>query len=209
MTPRMAQPLRLRRAAHKAGVCLSELPACQLILATADGSGAALRCYEKSRGGVWRTVRDIGAVAGHVGRNGITYAKKEGDGCTPAGFYRLGFAFGRLEKPATKMPYRPVTENSFWVDDPKSGRYNTWVENGKVRDWASAERLWDYGDSYAYAVVIEYNTRHPVPGNGSAVFLHCGTRPTAGCVAVPPCRMLALLSWLDPAASPGILITGR
>jgi L,D-peptidoglycan transpeptidase YkuD (ErfK/YbiS/YcfS/YnhG family) len=54
--------------------------------------------------------------------------------------------------------------------------------------------------------VIEYNTRPAVPGRGSAIFLHCGNQPTAGCVAVPESAMLDILSWLDPAKTPVIWI---
>ena len=201
----LKQPPELLRAAAYAGVSPGAIPASQLLLVTGNASEAILRCYDKRDNGVWHPV--LGAVAGHVGKNGVTRDKNEGDGCTPAGLYRLGHAFGCREKPVTKMIYRSVTENSRWVDDPKSSRYNTWAESGDNSDWSSAERLSDYPDSYAYAVVIAYNTAHISPGKGSAVFLHCGLWPTSGCVAVPEDTLLKMLRWLDPDKSPGILIS--
>ncbi len=198
-------PPELITALANTGLQEKDVPSCQLILVTKDVSGTTARCYEKA--GIWRFVASIGIVGCHVGRNGIALEKTEGDGCTPSGFYRLGHAFGCKPKPDTKMPYRTVTANSYWVDDPESVHYNTWVESSVNRDWSSAEHLWAYQESYAYAVVIEYNTVNPLPLKGSAVFLHCGTKPTAGCIAVSEADILALLRWLDPAKTPGILIT--
>jgi L,D-peptidoglycan transpeptidase YkuD (ErfK/YbiS/YcfS/YnhG family) len=202
------QPEALLRASDRVGAPLMSLPAWQLLLISreASESGAVQRRYEKDDGGLWRPVG--GFFAAFVGKNGVVRCKREGDGCTPSGFFRLGHAFGCREKPDTKMPYRAVTPASVWVDDPRSSRYNTWVEDGAGRDWESTEHLADYPDSYAYAVVVEYNTGDISPGKGSAVFLHCGTSPTSGCVAVAEDVVLELLHWLDPDKSPGILIDG-
>jgi L,D-peptidoglycan transpeptidase YkuD (ErfK/YbiS/YcfS/YnhG family) len=136
------------------------------------------------------------------GQNGINESKKEGDGCTPAGLFRLGHAFGIREKPETKMSYLKVTADSFWWDDAASPHYNTWVEGMIIDGWQSAERLLDYPREYSYGVVIEYNTAERMPGKGSAVFLHCGSKPTSGCVAVPEAALLRILKWLDPEKRP-------
>ncbi len=200
------QPPELVRAAKRAGVSCKDISGSQLLLVSGGASKAVLRCYEKNKNGIWRFVGKIGAVGAHVGKNGITFVKKEGDGCTPSGYFSLGHAFGCREKPDTKMMYRHVTKNSFWVDDPKSNIYNSWVEGTDTRDWSNAERLSDYPDSYAYAVVIEYNTLNVSPGKGSAIFLHCGSRPTSGCIAVSANDILKILRWLHPDKTPGILI---
>ena len=200
------QPTELISAQNAAGLSFASIPSSQLLLVSSHVSGASLRCYEKGKTGIWRVVRGIGVARRHTGINGVTDTKKEGDGCTPSGFHPLGYAFGCRPIPETKLPYRTVTKQSFWVDDPSSIYYNTWVEGTRHADWASAERLYDYPDSYAYAVIIEYNTSCSVPGKGSAIFLHCGSSETSGCVAVAEHVLLKILRWLVPEKKPGILI---
>lgn len=179
----------------------------QLVHAVSDYSSVKICCYDRAADGVWRLNEHIGIAAGFAGRNGVSRFKREGDGSTPAGLFRLGCAFGSSEKPETKMTYRKISADSYWVDDSRSRFYNTWVEGAENVDWRSAEHLGDYPGEYAYAVVIEYNTSETIPDKGSAVFLHCGNRPTSGCIALPEARLLQILKWLDPEKTPGILIT--
>lgn len=185
---------------------LEKLSCCQLICVSAKGSTARFTCFDKICPGLWRFNESLGVMGGYIGRNGVTTEKHEGDGCTPAGLFRLGFAFGNREKPKTAIEYRHITANSVWVDDPVSPLYNSWLETSSSVDWHSAEKLSDFKEEYAYAVVIEYNTADRVPGKGSAIFLHCGNQPTAGCSALPEQSLLRLLAWLDPVACPCILI---
>ena len=45
------------------------------------------------------------------------------------------------------------------------------------------------------------------PGLGSAIFLHINIgMPTAGCVTLPAGELLEILRWLNPAASPRIVM---
>ncbi|NMA24431.1 MAG: L,D-transpeptidase family protein [Clostridiales bacterium] len=198
----------LLRAIAAAGWTQDEIYSAQLIHVSARLDSAELRCFEKT-GNEWLSVDVIGSLSGHIGKNGISSCKNEGDGRTPAGLFKFGHAFGVREKPETKMIYRKVTKDSFWVDDPASRFYNMWVEGRQYADWASAERLSDYPREYAYAVIIEYNIPERLSGKGSAIFLHCGDRPTSGCIAVPEQELLQILKWLDPAKSPLILVSGR
>lgn len=200
-------PPELARALKDAGLWHDMTEFSQLILVTAKASSAEILCYIKDTGGIWRLDEQIGVMSGHIGRNGVSRQKMEGDGCTPAGCFRLGYAFGLREKPDTLVPYKNITRESFWVDDPSSRFYNTWVEGSINADWSSAEHLCDYPREYAYGVVIGYNTGPVMPRKGSAVFFHCGNKPTAGCVAVPEEDLLRILKWLDPAKNPSILIT--
>jgi L,D-peptidoglycan transpeptidase YkuD (ErfK/YbiS/YcfS/YnhG family) len=144
-----------------------------------------------------------------VGRNGVSADKREGDGCTPAGLFGFGFAFGNSAKPETGMTWRDVTSDSYWVDDPNSLYYNQWVEGRDNADWTSAEHLSESPKNYAYAVVVDYNTENTIAGNGSAIFLHCKTEPTSGCVAAPQESILKILKWLSEGKNPGILIAGK
>ena len=176
----------------------------QLIIVKSVGTDAFLCRYEASDKMVWSPVGNL--ISAKLGRNGVTSAKAEGDLCTPAGLYYLGDAFGIEDKPQTKLNYRSVSQNSYWVDDPDSPDYNTWVELEGEKTWKSAEHLADYNPQYALGVIVKYNCDPIVPGAGSAIFLHCGDKPTAGCVAVDREEMLEILSWLDPDMNPMILI---
>lgn len=203
---RQAQPPLLTQYIQSFGVTYSELSFSQLILVIAGGSDATVYCYDKSETGIWTVNSDIGSVYGHVGKNGVSASKREGDGCTPIGLYPIGFSFGIYPKPDTAMEYKRITDRSYWVDDPGSGHYNEWVEGDGNVDWSSAEKLSEYKNSYAYAVVIEYNMDPIVPGDGSAIFFHCGEKPTVGCVSVPQQKVLQILKWLNPDKEPNILI---
>ncbi len=156
----------------------------------------------------WREARaPMDAV---VGRNGFAPPgeKREGDGRTPSGLYRLGTVFGYAESVATKMPYRRAGADDLWVDDIHAADYNRWVKRSETRA-ASFEKMRRDDDLYKYGVVIEYNTDPIVKGHGSAIFMHVWAgagSTTAGCVAVSEEDILGILAWLDPAARPVILI---
>jgi len=136
---------------------------------------------------------------GHVGRNGISSSKKEGDGETPAGVYGLSRAFGVGEDPGSLTPYTQLTHNDFWVDDVDSKYYNMWAKGDVIdKDWDSAEDLYSEDIAYKYSMVINYNLDPIVKGNGSAIFLHVDMdEPTAGCVSVPEDKMIELLRFID------------
>ncbi|MEE9910924.1 MAG: L,D-transpeptidase family protein [Deltaproteobacteria bacterium] len=145
-----------------------------------------------------------------VGRNGFAPPgeKREGDGRTPSGLYRLGTAFGYAETAVTKMPYRQALADDLWVDDVSAPDYNRWVRQSETRA-ASYEKMRRDDDLYKYGMVIEYNTDPVIKDYGSAIFLHvwAGARSTtAGCVAVSEDDIQRILAWLDPAAKPVILI---
>lgn len=203
-TEQEEQPPLLTRMLQQYGTGIDDVDASQLMMLAYDNGVSTLYLYDKdSDAGVWRLTYSFAA---NVGRNGVTDDKAEGDKKTPAGYYALGFAFGNSPRPDTEWAYRDVTPDSYWVDDPASASYNAWVEDTGSRDWDSAEHLSSFPDAYAYALVIEYNMHPVVPGKGSAVFLHCGDHPTAGCVAVLPADMLTILQWLGADSSAHILI---
>ena len=162
---------------------------------------------EKQNGAWHQALSPMKAV---VGRNGFAPRgeKREGDGRTPSGPYRLGTAFGYAPSAPTRMPYRQALPDDLWVDDPAAPNYNRWVRQSEVQA-TSYEKMKRDDDLYKYGIVIEYNMDPVVPGHGSAIFLHIWageSSTTAGCVAVSEEDMLKILGWLDPAASPVIVI---
>ena len=172
----------------------------QVILVVGTGGYRAdVSLYEKGNNSVW--VKKI-STNGYVGKNGITDNKKEGDGKTPTGLYDLGTAFGVASNPGTKLSYRKINNNDYWVDDPNSKYYNQWVDIRNVKkDWNSAEHLYSYKTAYKYGVVVNYNMNPIVPGNGSAIFLHNSTNgPTAGCVSIPESSLVSIMKAIKPNA---------
>jgi len=148
-----------------------------------------------------------------IGRNGFApqNEKREGDGRTPSGVYRLGTAFGYSESINSKMPYRQALPDDFWVDDPNAPDYNRWVKQSETRA-ASFETMRRSDSLYKYGIVIEYNTDPVIQGRGSAIFMHVWRGPgssTAGCVAVSEPDILRILSWLDPVAHPVMVINPK
>jgi L,D-peptidoglycan transpeptidase YkuD (ErfK/YbiS/YcfS/YnhG family) len=204
------QPPLLTKLVQKAGLTFDDIDYSQLVLVAADGSKAAIYCYDKSENGVWKLNESLGYMMGYAGRNGVNTDKHEGDGCSPGGLFGLGYAFGNNPKPETGMPWRAITNDTYWIDDPNSKYYNQWVEGTDDADWTGGEHLSENVVSYAYAVVIEYNTvPNTVAGKGSAIFFHIGSKPTSGCVAVTQDTLLKILKWLSEDKQPGMLIVGN
>ena len=104
---------------------------------------------------------------------------------TPSGVWTLGEGFYIGEKPDTDYPMFAITENTYWVTDEKSKFFNKKVEGTDKKDWNKADHMIASEQSYKYGIVVNYNTDEPVTGKGSAVFIHCGDKPTEGCIAVP------------------------
>lgn len=132
----------------------------------------------------------------HIGKNGVTTEKKEGDGKTPIGEFESGVMLGtHLNiKNINGLKYMQITKDMYWVDDSKSRYYNQLVDISEVeKDWNSAEHLIDYPIQYEYLIEIKTNPNN-IPGMGSAIFLHCtNNRPTAGCIAVDRKTMQKLI----------------
>lgn len=182
-TPTPDQPPLLSRLLEQQNLTFDDLSFDQLVLVAADGTSCALYAYDRGADGAW--VKAFSAN-GHVGRKGVSANKREGDECTPAGLYALGFAFGHDENPNSDYPFRAIRSDSYWVDDPDSRFYNQWVDGTQDKDWTSA-----------------------VPGRGSAIFLHVGSKPTSGCISLPKSDLTALIRWLNADADPHILIASK
>ena len=152
----------------------------------------------------------FGLLNAVIGKNGFAPVgeKREGDGKTPSGIYPLKTTFGYDEMIKTKMPYRQALTDDIWVDDPQADDYNRWTKIQETKA-ASYEMIKREDDQYKYGIVIEYNTDPVIKGNGSAIFLHIWkgeALPTAGCVAVSEEDIIKIFGWLDPKASPVIIM---
>lgn len=139
------------------------------------------------------------------GRCGFTDKKREGDLRTPVGAYEVTAGFGAEWIPDLKVPYT-VIDSQVWVDDSASEYYNTMQPRDDRSRWKSAEKL--KIPAYRYALVTDYNLKKPVPGKGSAIFLHCRTdkRYTEGCIALQEAVMLTILQNVDICKKPVIII---
>ena len=139
-----------------------------------------------------------------IGRHGATPAadKREGDGRTPAGRFALRSALlrpDRVARPETALPWRWLDPADGWSDDPADPAYNTLVRHPRA---LSAEHLWRNDGLYDIIVTLGHNDAPPVPGMGSAIFLHCASPdfgPTDGCVAIAREALEALLPHLSTA----------
>lgn len=128
-------------------------------------------------------------------------AKREADGASPAGVWPIREVWYRPDRgppPATEIRVHAMAEDDGWCDDPADPAYNRHV---KLPYPASAERLWREDGVYDIVVVLGHNDDPPVPGMGSAIFLHIarpGYPPTEGCVAVARPDLEDLLEKTQP-----------
>ena len=137
-----------------------------------------------------------------LGRSGVVPAadKREGDGASPAGIWPVRRAFwrpDRLEKPATPLPLQPIERDDGWCDAPSDPAYNRPVR----LPWPTSHEVMTREDGlYDVVVVLGHNDDPPVPGLGSAIFLHCAApdyAPTEGCVAIARDELVDLLGRLN------------
>ena len=130
-----------------------------------------------------------------LGPNGIVRDKREGDGATPAGRFRLLWGYYRPDRrrpPAGGVPLQPLRPDQGWCEDPASGRYNR-----PIRLPASdcTDRMRRDDDLYDLVFVLDHNFTRRCKGRGSAIFFHLarpGLTPTAGCVAISAADMRKL-----------------
>ena len=139
-----------------------------------------------------------------LGRGGVSEDKREGDGKTPLGVFtlrRVLYRADRRETPVTGLPVRAIRPDDGWCDDPTHGDYNTLV---RLPFEATHEELWRNDSIYDVIVELGYNDRPPVPGLGSAIFLHLARphfSPTEGCVAISRSAMDRILPNLNKGSS--------
>jgi len=141
------------------------------------------------------------AVPVALGRGGIKANKREGDGGTPRGTFRLRRLWWRADRasrPRTRLPVRRIRTNDGWCEDPRDRHYNQPV---RLPPNHPGDRLWRQDQLYNFIIELDHNTRPRIAGRGSAVFVHVarpGFAPTAGCVALTAPALRRLLPRLGP-----------
>ena len=136
-----------------------------------------------------------------LGRGGIRANKREGDGATPRGRFRLVRLWWRPDrgaKPRTLLPVRPIRADDAWCEDPADRRYNRPI---RLLPGAAGDRLRRDDHLYDLIVELDHNARPRIAGRGSAVFVHVarpGFAPTAGCVALKAKILRELLGRVSP-----------
>ena len=163
----------------------------QLVLVTTSGWDAdhgVLTAFELDHD-QWRQVQPPTPVA--VGRAGSAWGvglhpqqpagpiKKEGDGRSPAGVFRIGEAFGYAASERTALSYKGMRESDYCIDVSGSPLYNRIVDARAVGQAAisgSTEPMRrdihaDGDIRYKLGFVIEHNTQG-APQAGSCIFAH-------------------------------------
>lgn len=143
------------------------------------------------------------AVRCALGRGGVIAAvdKREGDGHSPLGVWPIRRVLYRPDRggaPRTALPVQPIAPDDGWSDAPGDVAYNRPVKRPYP---ASSEAMWREDGLYDLVVVLGHNDAPPVPGLGSAIFLHLAGpdyAPTDGCVALSRPDLEAVLALAAP-----------
>lgn len=134
-----------------------------------------------------------------LGKGGVRTLKREGDGASPQGRWRVVRVLmrrDRVRRPMSALPIQAIGSLDGWCDAPSDRNYNRPV---CLPYPASAERMWRDDRLYDIVVVLDHNQRPRNRGRGSAIFIHIcrpGLLPTEGCIAVQPDAMRRLLRYL-------------
>jgi L,D-peptidoglycan transpeptidase YkuD (ErfK/YbiS/YcfS/YnhG family) len=132
-----------------------------------------------------------------VGRAGVSAAKREGDGATPAGLLKLRRVLYRADRvgpPVCAVPLEPLAPDDGWCDDPDHADYNRQI---RLPHPARHEELWRADAVYDVIGVLGWNDSPVERGRGSAIFLHVARpdyAPTEGCIALALPDLVAVLA---------------
>ena len=135
-----------------------------------------------------------------IGKNGISYKKKEGDNKTPRGNFKFKYILyrkDRIPNLKTKLKKIVICKKMGWCDDPSSKYYNQMI---KLPFKGSAEKLWLKDNIYDIIIIIDYNLNPVIKFKGSAIFLHLAKntyQSTKGCVAINKNDMKLLLEKIN------------
>lgn len=166
-----------------------------ILVQCVGGSDALVHMYHKDDSlNTWTRIID---TDGHIGRNGYTYDKKEGDGMSPVGDFGIILAYGIKPDPGTSLAYLHVTPDTYAIDG--DNEYYNRIVDATEAGTRDGEEMYAYTPDYNYGMSLDYN-KECVPGAGSNIFFHCkGAKPgTGGCVAVDESVMVQILQTISP-----------
>jgi L,D-peptidoglycan transpeptidase YkuD (ErfK/YbiS/YcfS/YnhG family) len=172
---------------------------------------ASLRTWRRAKG-CWLAV--AGSHPARLGRNGLAASRREGDGTTPTGTFRIGRTmYGNEADPGVRFAYRRLRCGDWWNEDPRSPTYNSFQHvacGTKPPFVVNTPGMWQQPRAYPYLAIVEFNIHPLVPGRGSGIFLHAQTgRATSGCISLRRDELADVLRWLRPAEEPVIAIGTR
>lgn len=197
-----------------------------------DSSNVTLSVFEKNANTGWK--QQGTPWKGRLGRNGLAWGlglhpnnlaglkKKEGDGRSPAGLFKIGsgssFAFGyapSIQK-KIKLPYKQITTKDLWVEDSKSTNYNQHILLGHTpkSTWEKDAQMRQGDYAHALKLFIAHNEgtakKRAIANAGSAIFFHIwrsnGAKATAGCTTMDPTKLKELIARIDPSKAPVYLL---
>src|SRR3954453_4031028 len=93
-----------------------------------------------------------------LGRGGVRANKREGDGGTPRGRFRLvrlWWRADRLPRPATALPAGRIGAQDAWCEDPDDRRYNRPI---RLTPGSTGDRLRRSDQLYDLLIEIDHNT---------------------------------------------------
>ena len=135
-----------------------------------------------------------------VGKNGISYKKKEGDNKTPRGKFKIEYILYRKDRIInlrTMLKILEIKKDMGWCDDSNSKNYNQLI---KIPFKYSYEKLWLKENIYDIILVLNYNIKPVIKNKGSAIFLHIAKnkyQSTRGCIAISKNNIKLLVSKLN------------
>jgi len=168
-----------------------------------DTTRATLETFTRTSAG-W--VRAFAPMAARIGGRGFSDHHVEGVATTPVGVFGFGATmYGINPDPNVKYAYHRIVTGDWWNEASGSSGYNTF-QHSSYSPGGASEALWREPVAYQYFAFIKYNVPAKA-GRGSGIFLHVSKgNPTAGCVALSKSSLLNVLTWLDPAANPRIVM---
>ena len=135
-----------------------------------------------------------------IGKSGFTTNKREGDGCTPIGTYKINeilYRNDKIKKINTNIKTRKIQLTDGWCDDPKHILYNQMI---RFPFDHTAEHLYRNDNLYDILCVLNHNQNPIVPEMGSAIFIHIAKKsyaPTEGCIALKQVELLDIISAIN------------
>ncbi|MDQ2839234.1 MAG: hypothetical protein M3Y89_17790 [Actinomycetota bacterium] len=136
--------------------------------------------------------------------------RQSGDGATPIGVFGFGPTMYGLSptSPTSSYEYHQLVCGDWWDEQPGSPTYDSFqhVPCGVQPAFGNdSEALWTETVAYQHFAVL---LMPPGPQVASGIFLHDDTTSgvTAGCVALPPAELDAVLGWMNKASNPHIVI---